>query len=44
MGLAEKEGDKDSRKSSKNAGKPAWMNRDFLTRLKCEKELYRRWN
>lgn len=43
MGLAEeKEGDKNSRESSKNAGKP--VNKDFLRRLKRKKKLYRRWN
>lgn len=45
MGLPEeKEGHKNSRESSKNAGKPVWMNKDFLKRLKHAKELYRKLN
>lgn len=40
MGLAgEEEGDKNSKESSKTAGKPAWMNKDFLTRPRRKKEL-----
>lgn len=40
MGLAQgKEGDKNSRESNKNAGKPAWMNKEFLTRLKHKKKV-----
>ncbi|KFW65086.1 hypothetical protein AS28_14346, partial [Pygoscelis adeliae] len=32
-----------SRKSGKNARRPAWMNKELLAKLKHRKEAYRRW-